>query len=117
MSKIRTRRQTVGCPQLEKGPQDKQIRDVGNKVFFSCKALDPERGIMESQEPFGSTKKAMLSSARKKILVVDSSKFDQTAFAVAGSLRDVDVVVTDKCPDERWLAYFQDLGIECRYPL
>lgn len=88
-----------------------------DKVFFSCKALDPERGIMESQEPFGSTKKAMLSSARKKILVVDSSKFDQTAFAVAGSLRDVDVVITDKCPDERWLAYFQDLGIECRYPL
>lgn len=34
MSKIRTRRQTVGRPQLEKGPQDKQIRDVGNKVFL-----------------------------------------------------------------------------------
>ena len=35
---------------------------------------------MESQEAFGSTKRAMMSSGREKILVVDSSKFDQTAF-------------------------------------
>ena len=39
MSKIRTRRQTVGRPQLEKGPEDKQIRDVGNKVFFDAIVL------------------------------------------------------------------------------
>ena len=87
-----------------------------DKVFFSCKALDPEWGIMESQEAFGSTKKAMLSSGRRKILVVDSTKFDQTAFSVAGKLRDVDVVVTDRKPSEKWLARFTDAGIECRYP-
>ena len=87
-----------------------------DKVFFSCKALDPEWGIMESQESFGSTKKAMLSSGRRKILVVDSTKFDQTAFSVAGKLRDVDVVVTDRKPSEKWLARFTDAGIECRYP-
>ena len=80
-----------------------------DKVFFSCKALDTEWGIMESQEAFGSTKKAM-------ILVVDSTKFDQTAFSVAGKLRDVDVVITDRKPSERWLARFTDEGIECRYP-
>ncbi len=39
-------------------------------------------------------KKAMIASGREKILVVDSTKFDQTAFSVAGKLRDVDVVVT-----------------------
>ena len=87
-----------------------------DKMFFSCKALDPEWGIMESQEAFGSTKKAMLSSGRRKILVVDSTKFDQTAFSVAGKLRDVDVVVTDRKPSEKWLARFTDAGIECRYP-
>ncbi len=31
-------------------------------------------------------KRAMIGSGRKKILVVDSSKFDQTAFSVAGSI-------------------------------
>ena len=87
-----------------------------DKVFFSCKALDQEWGIMESQESFGTTKKAMIASGRKKILVVDSTKFDQTAFSVAGKLRDLDVVVTDKRPSEKWLARFTNAGIECRYP-
>ena len=81
-----------------------------------CKALDHEWGIMESQEAFGTTKKAMIASGREKILVVDSTKFDQTAFSVAGKLRDIDVVVTDRKPSEKWLAHFAEEGVECRYP-
>lgn len=73
-------------------------------------------GIMESQEAFGTTKKAMIASGREKILVVDSTKFDQTAFSVAGKLRDIDVVVTDRKPSEKWLAHFAEEGVECRYP-
>lgn len=87
-----------------------------DKVIFSCKALDKDWGIMESQEAFGSTKKAMMSSGKEKILVIDSTKFDQTAFSVAGKLRDVDIVVTDKEPSERWLEYFKKFSIVCKYP-
>ena len=87
-----------------------------DKVIFSCKALDKDWGIMESQEAFGSTKKAMMSSGKEKILVIDSTKFDQTAFSVAGKLRDVDIVVTDKEPSERWLDYFKKFSIVCKYP-
>jgi DeoR/GlpR family transcriptional regulator of sugar metabolism len=87
-----------------------------DKVIFSCKALDPKWGLMESQEAFGSTKKEMIASGRKKILVIDSTKFDQTAFSVAGTLRDIDVVVTDKKPEERWLRYFINAGIKCQFP-
>ena len=97
---------------------DESIRSYYvDKVIFSCKALDKDWGIMESQEAFGSTKRAMMSSGREKILVVDSSKFDQTAFSVAGSLKDVDVVVTDKKPVDRWSIYFEKLGVECKYPV
>lgn len=87
-----------------------------DKVIFSCKSLDKDWGIMESQEAFGSTKKAMMSSGKEKILVIDSTKFDQTAFSVAGKLRDVDIVVTDKEPSERWLEYFKKFSIVCKYP-
>lgn len=87
-----------------------------DKVIFSCKALDHEWGIMESQEAFGTTKKAMIASGREKILVVDSTKFDQTAFSVAGKLRDVDVVVTDRKPSDKWMGYFKDAGVKCLYP-
>ena len=72
---------------------------------------------MESQEAFGSTKRAMMNSGRKKILVIDSSKFDQTAFSVAGSMKDVDIVVTDKKPEERWRIYFEKMGVKCKYPV
>lgn len=87
-----------------------------DKVIISCKALDHNWGIMESQESFGTTKKAMMASGRKKILVIDSTKFDQTAFSVAGNLRDVDIVVTDKKPSDKWIHHFEDMEIECRYP-
>jgi DeoR/GlpR family transcriptional regulator of sugar metabolism len=87
-----------------------------DKVIFSCKALDFGRGIMESQEAFGSTKRSMIASAREKILVLDSTKFDQTAFSIAGKLRDVDVVVTDVRPPEKWLRCFEDMSITCLYP-
>lgn len=87
-----------------------------DKTIFSCKAMDHEWGIMESHEPFGSTKRAMMACGRKKILVADSTKFDQTAFSVAGKLRDVDVVVTDKKPTDKWMKHFAELEIECIYP-
>lgn len=87
-----------------------------DKVIISCKALDHEWGIMESQEAFGATKRCMMASGRKKILVIDSRKFDRTAFSVAGNLRDVDVVVTDTKPSEKWLKHFSELDIECVYP-
>ena len=85
-------------------------------VIFSCKALDEKWGIMESQEAFGTAKKAMLESGRRKVLVVDSTKFDQTAFSVAGRLRDIDMVVTDMKPSEKWMKLFREAGVECRYP-
>lgn len=87
-----------------------------DKVIFSCKALDREWGIMESKEAFGTTKKTMIASGRKKILAVDNGKFDRTAFSVAGKLRDVDIVVTDEKPSDEWMEYFEELGIECLYP-
>ena len=97
---------------------DESIRSYYvDKVIISCKALDQEWGIMESQEAFGSTKRAMMKSGRNKILVIDSTKFDQKAFSVAGSMKEVDMVVTDKRPEDRWRIYFEKLGIECRYPV
>ena len=87
-----------------------------DKVIFSCKALDHEWGLMESKESFGTTKKAMIASGREKILVVDSTKFDQTAFSVAGKLRDVDVVVTDRKPSDKWMGYFEEANVKCLYP-
>ena len=58
----------------------------------------------------------MIGSGKMRILVVDSTKFDQTAFSVAGQLRDVEVVITDKKPSEKWLRRFSEHKIQCVYP-
>ena len=50
------------------------------------------------------------------VTVTGNTKFDQTAFSVAGRLRDVDIVVTDVKPSEKWLKLFEEEGVECRYP-
>ena len=75
-----------------------------------------DKGIMESKEAFGTTKKAMINSGKMRILVVDSTKFDQTAFSVAGQLRDIETIITDKKPSEKWLDHFNRHKIECIYP-
>ena len=85
-------------------------------AIFSCKALDRNRGIMESQEAFGCAKRAMIASGRKKILVLDNGKFDQSAFCIAGSFKDVDIVVTDVRPADEWIQLFDEWDIKCLYP-
>ena len=92
------------------------VMKEGYLAFLGSRTEDHEWGIMESKESFGTTKKAMIASGREKILVVDSTKFDQTAFSVAGKLRDVDVVVTDRKPSDKWMGYFKDAGVKCLYP-
>ncbi|MBQ9064636.1 MAG: DeoR/GlpR transcriptional regulator [Blautia sp.] len=86
-----------------------------DKVFCSCKALDPVRGIMESREEIASAKRAMLASGEMRILAADSTKFDQKAFVVCGSLRDINVLITDKKPSEEWLQRLDREGIQCLY--
>ena len=89
-----------------------------DKALISCKALNRIQGMMESQEEFSNTKLSMLNASRKKILLVDNTKFDQTAFAVTGTLRSTGIhtVITDQKPDDAWIGYLRDLDIDCLYP-
>lgn len=97
---------------------EKAFRDYYvDKVFFSCKALDLRMGMMESTDAFASVKRTMMGSGKKNVLIVESKKFGQTSFSVAGDLRDVDIVITDKKPDDLWMNYFENLGITCKYPV
>ena len=87
-------------------------------AFVSCKALNQVQGMMESQEVFPGTKLAMLESSRQRVLLADNTKFDQTAFAVTGNLRSagIDLVITDKRPDDGWMEYFDQNEVRCLYP-
>ena len=100
------------------GPQtDKMLKSYHvDKALISCKGFDLESGITDSDELHANNKITMLGAAGKKILAVDKSKFDKTAFTAIGALDDITTVVTDEEPDRRWLQAFEEAGIECVYP-
>lgn len=87
-----------------------------DKAVVSCKALDMEKGIMDSQELFAHAKKVMMNSARESILAADHSKFDNTAFVRVGNIRNLTTIVTDVKPSGEWLEYFRRHNLKCCYP-
>lgn len=86
-----------------------------DKVILSCKGIDMEKGITDANEMFSQVKRAMLHSAKQKILAVDSTKFEQVAFSQICDVTDIDMVVTDVRPSDAWMEYFKDKGIACLY--
>lgn len=87
-----------------------------DKAILSCKGFDVDRGITDGNEHFAQVKQAMIQSAKERILAVDFSKFDQSAFARICDIGEFSTVVTDQHPGETWLNYLRDQGIRCMYP-
>lgn len=97
------------------GPQTDQMLCSFHvdKAIVSCKGFDMENGITDSNELHARNKKTMLERADKKILAVDSTKFEHTAFTRIGGLEDISVIITDEKPKEKWLKLFEQHQIEC----
>ena len=86
-----------------------------DKAIISCKGIHMTGEITDANELFSHVKKSMLKAADQRILAVDYTKFEIIAFSKICDLVDIDIVVTDVKPSDRWLAYFEEKGIECLY--
>lgn len=95
--------------------QDTVQRYNVDKAVISCKGIDMEKGITESNEPESELKKYMLRQCDKIILLADHTKFDKTAFSVLTELNRVDYLITDRRPPEKWLRRLVELNIELIY--
>lgn len=100
------------------GPQSVQGLGSYNvkMAIISGKGFDFERGLSDSNEEFAQPKQMMFKTAKTRIVAVDKTKFDKVAFSKIVDFSDIDIVVTDEKPDERWLTMFQEKGIKCLYP-
>lgn len=81
----------------------------------SSKGVDLNMGITDSNEKDSEIKRAIFAAADKKILAVDSTKFDKISFVHVCDMNDIDVVVTDSQPSERWVEHFKDKNVELIY--
>ena len=84
-------------------------------AILSCKGLDLENGITDTREPFAQFKNTFFHSAKKVIIAVDHTKFDKISFVKFGRLDQVDIVVTDAPPSEKWKSFFENKGIKLYY--
>ena len=84
---------------------------MADRAIISCKGLDFEKGIMESNLAEAEIKRVMASSAKQVILAIDSSKFGQLSFAKTLGIRMVNIVVSDHVPPE-WTRFFDEHDIK-----
>lgn len=82
----------------------------------SCKGVDKNMHVTDSNEHDSEIKKAFFAAANRKVLAVDSSKFDKTSFVRVCNLDNVDIVVTDTDPGEKWRECINSAGVQLIYP-
>jgi DeoR/GlpR family transcriptional regulator of sugar metabolism len=81
-------------------------------AFIGCDAFDLEWGAMTSSLTKVTMKQAMLRSAQRKVLIADSSKFQQRALSTFASLEEFHVLITDHRIPNDFVETCQERGIE-----
>ena len=84
-------------------------------AICSSKGIDMNMGITDSNEKDSEIKRAIFAAANKKILAVDATKFDKISFVHVCNISEIDTVVTDQAPNDRWVEYFKDKDVELVY--
>jgi DeoR family deoxyribose operon repressor len=87
-------------------------RTRADKAFVSAAGIHDELGITTVYPHELQAKKAILSSARSRILVVDSSKFGQTKSVYFADMSSFQTVITDTGIPEDYARFIRDLGVE-----
>ena len=82
-----------------------------DKAIMSCKGIDMQKGITDSNEFEANLKTIMASCATEIIWLVDSSKFGRVNFVKIMDFRPGDRIVSEKVPDGNWLDFFREQNV------
>lgn len=85
-------------------------------VFLGANGLDAERGLSTQDSEEAAVKSAMCRSARRVVLLADSSKFDRDYLVSFARLDQIDVLITDVQPTGALAAALDTHGIEVLLP-
>lgn len=83
-------------PLAEKSFQEYHV----NKLFFSCRGVDVQRGLSDPGEATAQLKQQMMKIADERILLADHGKFGVRALAVIAGLDTLSEIITDAEADE-----------------
>ena len=83
---------------------------IADVAFIGVGGISVERGLTTRDRAEAEIKAALMSVARRKIVMADSSKFGGEYFAHFADVADVDVIVTDRGLDESVTAELRVAG-------
>lgn len=105
-----------GSLSLTGSSAEKMIRSYHvDAAICSCKGVDMEIGVTDSNERDTLIKQAMFASAEKKILAADTHKLNKKSFVRVCEFQDIDVLVTDEKPSDAWCDFCMKQGVENVY--
>ncbi|GEQ04248.1 DeoR/GlpR family DNA-binding transcription regulator [Staphylococcus gallinarum] len=81
-------------------------------AIISCKALNRDGIITDSNEEEAYIKQIMMNKAKKTILALDSSKLDKTSLITFGSLSNIDYIVSDNDFDAKFIELLQKKSVK-----
>lgn len=88
------------------------IRQIhGDIVFLSVDAVDLDAGLMGFSMEEMPTKRLMIQSAQRKVVLCDHSKFSAAAFVHICPLREIDVIITGRETPPQILAGLEEQGV------
>lgn len=83
-----------------------------DKAFMAASGVSEQLGVTCINPYELEIKKAILKSAKTKILAVDSTKFGKVKIAYFADLQEFDMVITDDGISEEYRAIIRNLGLE-----
>ena len=84
-------------------------------ALISCRALDMEHGVQDSNEGDAEIKKQIIPRSKKVILLADHTKFGRTAFVKLMDLDEVDYLITDEDPGDEWRQFCHKHNVQLIY--
>lgn len=88
----------------------KRIR--ANKAFISAAGVSEKLGVTCATAYEKETKKAVIESSDKKILLVDSTKFGKIKISHFADLTDFDIIITDTGISKEFVNIIKNIGIK-----
>lgn len=96
---------------------ENMMRDCNcDTMFFSSAGISSGNQVTDTNEEEACLKKVMIQRSKKVVAMHDSSKFEKTAFSNICSLEDIDVLVTDRYPGDRWAKLLDEFHVELLCP-
>ncbi len=86
-----------------------------NKAFIATVGISANRRLTNTNLQEGQMKSHVIGHAKKVYIVADHSKFDIIAFNHFADFGDIDAIITDQCPPDKYLRLFESHQIECIY--